>query len=477
LFAVPILEKLTNWKFINEQNNHQPKQKNNPVMKPMHTNTAPRFTLKGMVRNFMYATLAAAMLAPSAADAQLKIGDNPTQITPSAILELNSTQQGFLLPRLNDWTIDATFGNNIPDGMVVYYTHNNNPADDSSGIYIRRNDTWQRITTSANANKLWSRQGNTITDGADTLGSLNNADLKIITNGMQRILVEGADGYVRFTTDTVSSTGHLNIANGATIGENLDVKVNANIDGVLNVGDSAVIANSAYVGKALHVTDSAVINGSLYLHTAAQNAPFSEVLVIDPATGVVARRTIDTTVFRGWTVGNFDETGIATGIERREPVNGTDPDTLILHAATATTPGGVSITTQEFAGNKTFQDSLTAASSLLVGTTGVAAQSTLQVEGSMSIKVNTVTANYALGGSDHTVLANANGITLTLPSPSAAQGRVYVIKKTAGTDFANSVKITGDIEGGGPVTLDIYNQGTSYKLQSDGASWWIIDRM
>ena len=60
------------------------------------------------------------IMAGYKSQAQLKVGDNPTQINKSALLELQSTRQGFLLPRLTD-TLGATGINalNPPDGIVA----------------------------------------------------------------------------------------------------------------------------------------------------------------------------------------------------------------------------------------------------------------------------------------------------------------------------------------------------------------------
>jgi hypothetical protein len=193
--------------------------------------------------------------------------------------------------------------------------------------------------------------------------------------------------------------------------------------------------------------------------------------VIDTAAGGhVRRRTIATDAFRNWFVGSFKNTANANGLSR---IVGALSDSLVLHAATATTPGGVSTVTQTFGGNKTFQDSLTAAATALVGTTGTA-NSTLQVSGSVSMSIRTVTANTTLGLGDYTVLVDASGaaVTVTLPSPSASiSGRTYIIKKIAG-GLTNDVIISGSIEDG--TSMSIYNDWTVVKLQTDGSKWYVI---
>jgi len=74
------------------------------------------------------------------ATAQLKIGDNTTTIQKSSILELESTRQGLLLPRLNDTA--AINALTPPDGMIIYLT-----ADNS--LRIRSNGSWKKLASMA----------------------------------------------------------------------------------------------------------------------------------------------------------------------------------------------------------------------------------------------------------------------------------------------------------------------------------------
>ncbi len=193
--------------------------------------------------------------------------------------------------------------------------------------------------------------------------------------------------------------------------------------------------------------------------------------MIDTTNGSVQRRTIATDAFRNWVVGPFSQVANPNGLSRIVGANGTD--TLVLHAATATTAGGVSTTTQTFGGHKTFQDSLTAAQTLLVGTTGNA-NSTLQVSGSVSMSIRTITASTSLTNSDYTVLVNATSgaVTVTLPTPSASiNGRTYIIKKIAG-GLSNDVIVSGPIEDG--TSFALYNDWTVLKVQTDGNIWYVI---
>ncbi|MDP3468571.1 MAG: hypothetical protein Q8S11_09580 [Daejeonella sp.] len=82
------------------------------------------------------------------ATAQIKIGTNGANIQPSSLLELESANQGFLLPRMaNTIAIDAL---NPPNGMMIYKT------TDPAGLYIRKNNQWEYITGSMNGDAVFN---------------------------------------------------------------------------------------------------------------------------------------------------------------------------------------------------------------------------------------------------------------------------------------------------------------------------------
>jgi len=114
---------------------------------------------------------------------QLKLGNNPTQIEKSAILELESANQGLLLTRVSD-TSDATGidKNNPPDGMIIYYTDANN-----HGLFIRKDGWWHEL----------------ITKDGDGIVSLNGDKAKNQT--------------LTFSSDAGSPLGFLTPVNGAQV--------------------------------------------------------------------------------------------------------------------------------------------------------------------------------------------------------------------------------------------------------------------
>lgn len=77
--------------------------------------------------------------------AQIKIGRNGTIISPSSILELESANQGLLLPRMADTV--AINALNPPNGMLIYLTKA--PA---VGLYVRKVTGWEYLTGSLGGN-------------------------------------------------------------------------------------------------------------------------------------------------------------------------------------------------------------------------------------------------------------------------------------------------------------------------------------
>lgn len=112
--------------------------------------------------------------------------------------------------------------------------------------------------------------------------------------------------------------------------------------------------------------------------------------------------------------------------------------------------------------------------------------STLQVSGSFSTNIRTITANtsFTLAEDDHTIIVNTpapgSGATITMtvtvpPATAANRGRIYVIKRVnAGTRLNLLLASTSGIDGATSITTSTTTVRT-YQIQSDGATWWIIN--
>jgi len=74
--------------------------------------------------------------------AQIKMGDRPLVIDPNAILEIESNQQGILLPRMTTEERDAAFTSELPTGLLIF-----NTETESFEVYLASKQLWEPIRT------------------------------------------------------------------------------------------------------------------------------------------------------------------------------------------------------------------------------------------------------------------------------------------------------------------------------------------
>lgn len=108
-----------------------------------------------------------------------------------------------------------------------------------------------------------------------------------------------------------------------------------------------------------------------------------------------------------------------------------------------------------------------------IGTTSP--ESTLHVEGSLSVKVTSTSASVA-AGDEGVLLVDASGgaRTITLPAAASSTSRVYHIKKTDSS--SNAVTIDGNAAEtiDGSTTQDINLPNESLTIACDGSNWSIV---
>lgn len=115
-----------------------------------------------------------------------------------------------------------------------------------------------------------------------------------------------------------------------------------------------------------------------------------------------------------------------------------------------------------------------------VGINTITPNSTLEINGSLSQKVETIIATTTLGSDNNTVVCNngATAITINLPSVSSPDcaGRIYTIKK--GSMMSSTANVT--IDGNGSQTIDgsetflLSDDQGSVIIANDGTEWKII---
>jgi len=99
-------------------------------------------------------------------NAQVKIGDQPTNVSNASLLELQSTNKGFLLPRLTDTLVINAL--NPPDGMLIYFTPD-------KSLRIRKHNGWIKVMDNVNAVQSdWNQTTTTAADYIKNKPALTN---------------------------------------------------------------------------------------------------------------------------------------------------------------------------------------------------------------------------------------------------------------------------------------------------------------
>lgn len=301
------------------------------------------------------------------------------------------------------------------------------------------------------------------------------------------------------TLDVTGNTtvgGTLGVTGAATLADNLSVAGTSTLTGATTVGSTLGVTGATTLNSTLNVVGASTLGGAVTLGSVAATAtaPSYDLLVKNSGTNAVEKKAFNldalTTAVQFITTGGATASTSGTSVEFQGGTTGADfnivadgtaktvtfnlPDASGIDAThTAVQRGVVSSADQTFAGNKSFT------ANVAVGANTVA-NSTLQVAGSVSMAIKSVTAAYTITATDNTILADATaaGFTITLPAPSAAiTGRIYTIKKIGTGDIDNAVTIMpggGTIEGG--ASYIIYNDWTYITVQTDGANWYIVKK-
>jgi len=160
------------------------------------------------------------------------VGNNPTTIDASSMLEVEATNQGILLPRISIGNI-ATWGlaGATPvSGMFVYNSNAATTGGSGIGIYYWANAKWNYVQNGAAANTAWLLTGNASTTpgtyavpGTDFIGTTDGVDFAVRTTNAERMRISAAgqigvnQNYV-VTQQLAVSTGVA--ANTAIVGQN-----------------------------------------------------------------------------------------------------------------------------------------------------------------------------------------------------------------------------------------------------------------
>ncbi|CAL1520425.1 hypothetical protein [Chitinophaga sp. MM2321] len=348
--------------------------------------------------------------------------------------------------------------------MIIYYTG-------TKSLLIRSNGFWSKLADSLSvSNNNWQLKGNAGTTAAQYLGTSDGQPLSIRTNAAEAINISATQTVALKQVPVSTSLISVLVIDPTTGTVNQrDLSTAAFSDAIRSLNG---LARQGFTIKADTADAAYGVNTSPVDSTITMNVP-----IVNGASQKTGLLT-----YADWAAFSSKQQAITIGAFLGAPnANGLLLDnttgTLHLAPADASNPGGVSTTTQTFAGFKTLRDTLSVGKAANIGDVAKA-NSTLQVSGSMSMNIRSVSATGSLTETDNTLLVDASGgaVTITLPPGTNITGRVYTIKKIGGT-IDNSVTIQptgGQIEGGS--SYIIYNNYTYVTLQTDGNNWYVIKK-
>jgi len=191
-----------------------------------------------------------------------QVGIGTTTPNASAVLDVNSSAKGVLIPQVAlTGTTDNSTILNPANSLLIYNTSQIN--DVSPGYYYREGTKWLRIVNSGDSEK-WTLSGNSGTSvGTNFIGTTDLQDFAIYTNNAEAIRVKN-NGNVGIGTTNPGE--QLEVSGGMTINSS---SVLPRRYGVWSVNQLAGANGSPWSSGYLHIKtniDPALINLMFVLH-------------------------------------------------------------------------------------------------------------------------------------------------------------------------------------------------------------------
>lgn len=355
-----------------------------------------------------------------------KVGDNPTLISNSAVLEVESTNKGVLIPRIAlTSATDSSTINSPATSLFIYNTATagTSPNNVTPGFYYWGGVSWIRMAT-----------GNALLSEVD--GVIGNEVTDAVANG----------GLTRLGTGTAADPYKLKINDGTVNGQILTW------DGSKWVAQAVPAEVDGVIGN--EVTDAVTNGGLTRLGAGTAADPYKLKINDGSANGQLltwdGSKWVAQAASSDWTI-----TGNA----------GTDPNTNFI--------GTTDAKDFVFKANSSEVMRISNANGRLgIGTT--TPSSSLHINGSFAMPLINVNSNVTLTASNAVVNVNtsAGDVTITLPAASTALNRIYsIIKSDSST---NKLIFSATINGNG-FTFTQVNIPGEYKIQSNGTNWILVN--
>ena len=144
--------------------------------------------------------------------AQVKIGDNSTTINSASLLELETTNKGFVLPRvsLTDVSSSSPLASGLLTSTIVYNTNATATGGSGTGIYYWDGSKWNFLTNTTTSLNYWTLTGNSGTSASTNfIGTTDAVDLVVKTNNATRMRIKSNTGFIGINTTAPSERLHV----------------------------------------------------------------------------------------------------------------------------------------------------------------------------------------------------------------------------------------------------------------------------
>ena len=375
----------------------------------------------------------------SFAQTDVKIGTNPGNKQASAVLELESTTKGFLMPRMSPAQMASI--SNPAVGLQIYNTTD-------SCIYVYRGISgWYSTCGGFNA---WSLFGNTgINPATNFLGTTDGQPLVLKTNATERLRIDAAGNINQTGLGAVNLTGFVTANAGATI--------TGPVAGAGFVNINTVGANTTNIGTAISTTN---INGNnLYFPALTTGSLTTDAIIgVNRATGKADTLNIASIVSNSFTANN-GLTKTISNVALGGPLvanTSIDQATFSLTLANGTTNINATGTGATNVGNATSTTTVLGATN--VNSTGTAAttignaSSAVTINGTTGVtgitSINTGASATATNIGNAASTTTINGTSLIVPSLPAGglttDALVSVNRATGKADTLNIASIVSN---------------------------------
>ncbi len=253
-----------------------------------------------------------------AAISQVKIGDNSTTVNTASLLELETTNKGFVLPRVSITNINssAPLAAGLLTGTIVYNTNSGIVGGSGTGVYYWDGSNWNFLANTTTTGNYWSINGNSGTSASTNfIGTTDAKDFVARTNNVERMRILGvANGSsqvgwigmgVTAPKSALDVAGNYAGKNVITI-QNTSTTGFSSVDMLDNAGNLAATFGFANSGTGTSFTGKAYLNGygNDFLFTRGSSYD----LIMKGNNGYVGLNT-STPAERLHVVGNFYLTG------------------------------------------------------------------------------------------------------------------------------------------------------------------------